>query len=84
MRKAQKQGTGKDQQLKSILFIYKLLYQNLMVTANQKSTIDTHTKIKKDSKHNTKINHQITKKENKRRGAKRPTKTNPTGERTYK
>ena len=33
-----------------------------MVTANQKSIIDTHTKIKKDSKHNTKINHQITKK----------------------
>ena len=47
MRRAQKQGTGKDQQLKSILFIYKLLYQNLMVTAKQKSTIDTHTKIKR-------------------------------------
>jgi len=61
-RTAQKQGTGKDQQLKSIFFTYKLLYQNLTVTANQKSTIDTHTKMKKDSKHNTKINHQITKK----------------------
>ena len=33
----------KDQQLKTILFIYRLLYQNLMITANQKSVIDTHT-----------------------------------------
>ena len=30
----------KDQQLKTILFVYRLLYQN-MVTANQKSAIDT-------------------------------------------
>ena len=27
----------KDQQLKAILFIYRLLYQNLMITWNQKS-----------------------------------------------
>ena len=51
---------SKDQQLKTILFIYRLLYQNLMVTANQKPTIDTYTKKKKESKHKTKVNHQIT------------------------
>ena len=50
----------RDQQLKTILYIYGLLYQNLMATANQKSTIDTHTKKKKQSKHNTKECHQIT------------------------
>ena len=43
----------KDQQFKTILFIYRLLYQNLMVTANQKPTIDTHTKKEK------KIRHQV-------------------------
>ena len=37
-----------------------------MVTANQKSTIDIHTKKKKESKHNTKDSHQITREENKR------------------
>ena len=37
-----------------------------MVTTEQKSTIDTHTKEKKESKHNTKISHQITREENKR------------------
>ena len=35
-----------EQLLKTILYIYRLLYQNLMVMANQKSTIDTHTKKK--------------------------------------
>ena len=49
-----------------------------MVTANQKSTIDTHTKRKKESKHNTKASRQITREENKRgRKGKGPTKTNP-------
>ena len=56
----------RDQQLKTILFIYRLLYQNLIVTANQKSTIDAHIKRKKESKHNTKVSHQITREENKR------------------
>ena len=31
-----------------------------MVTANQKSTIDTHTNKKKQSKHNTKDSNQTT------------------------
>ena len=31
----------RDQQLKTILFVYRLLYQNLMVTTKRKSTIET-------------------------------------------
>ena len=38
-----------------------------MGTANQKSTTETHTKQKKQSKNNTKDSHKITIKENKRR-----------------
>ena len=49
-----------------------------MVTENRKSTIDTHIKKKKESKLNTKVSHQITRDENKRRKEeKRPTKINP-------
>ena len=49
-----------------------------MVTTNHNSTIDTHTKKKKQSKHNTKDSHQIAKEESKRgKEEKRPTKTNP-------
>ena len=49
-----------------------------MGTANPKATIDTHTKKKKQPKHNTKDGHQTTREENKRRSEeKRPTKTNP-------
>ena len=49
-----------------------------MVTANQKSIIYTHTKKKKESKHNTEDSHQITREENKRgKEEKRLTKTNP-------
>ena len=40
----------KDQQLKRIFFIYRLLYQYIMVTANQKSTMDTHTHSQKEKK----------------------------------
>ena len=69
----------RDQQLKTIIYIYRLLYKYLMVTINQKSTTGIHTKRKKESKHNTKDSHQITLEENKRRktGRKGPTKTNP-------
>ena len=45
-----------------------------MGTTNQKSTIDTHTKKKKQSKHNTKDNHQITREESKKK--KKGTKKN--------
>ena len=37
----------KDQQLKTTFYIYRQLYQNFMGTANPKTTIDTHTKKKK-------------------------------------
>ena len=37
-----------------------------MGTANPKTTIDTHTKKKKQAKHNTKGGHQTTREENKR------------------
>ena len=37
-----------------------------MVTANQKSITDIHTKKKKESKHNTKDSYQIIREENKR------------------
>ena len=54
----------KDQQVKTILFIYRLLYQSLMVTTNLKSTIETQKR--KQTKHNTKVRYQITGEENKR------------------
>lgn len=67
----------KDQQLKTILFIYRLPYINVMLMASWKSTIDTHTHTK-ESKHNTKINYQITREKNKRgREEKYTYKTNP-------
>ena len=48
-----------------------------MGNANQKTTIDTHTKKKKQPTHNTKDGHQTTRGKNKRgREEKRPTKTN--------
>ena len=40
---------------------------NLMVITNQKSTIDTNIKQKKEFKHNTKDSHQSTREENKKR-----------------
>ena len=57
----------RDQQLKTILYIYRLLYQNFRVTANQKSTIDTHTNKKKQLKYNTKASHQTTREEGKKK-----------------
>ena len=52
------------------MYIYRLLYKNLMVTTNQKSVIDTHTKKKNESRHNTKDSHQIIREENQRRRKK--------------
>ena len=40
---------------------------NIIVTTNQKSIIDTHMKMRNESKHNTKDTHQVTREENKRR-----------------
>ena len=68
---------SRDQQLKTILYMYRLLHQNFRETANQKSTIDTQTK-KKQLKYNIKDSHQTTRGENKRRREeKSATKTNP-------
>ena len=41
-----------------------------MVTANQNSTIDIHTKKKKQPKHNTKNGHQITREQKRKRRKK--------------
>ena len=54
----------RDQQLKTIMYLYRLLYQNLMATANQKSTIDIHKKRKRNS--NTTLKIVIKSQENKR------------------
>ena len=54
--------------------MYRLLYQNFTVTANQKSIIDTHKRQKK-CKNNTKDSHQATREEKKRREEKRSTTT---------
>ena len=68
----------RDQQLKTISYIYRLLYQNSRITANQKSTIDTQTNKKNQLKYNTKDTPQNMRGENKRRKEeKRATKTNP-------
>ena len=66
-----------DQQLKTISYTYRLLYQNFRITANQKSTIDTQTNKKNQLKYNTKDNHQTTTGENKKREEKRTTIPNP-------
>ena len=68
----------RDQQLKTISYLYRILHQNFRLTENQKSTIDTQTSKKNQLKYNTKDSHQTTRGENKRRRKeKRATKTNP-------
>lgn len=64
----------RDQQFNTILYIYRLLYQNLMVATNQKSAIDTHTIKKKKSKHNARYSHQAISKEKKDKGKKKDLK----------
>ena len=67
----------RGQHLKTILYIYRLLYQNFRVATNQKSTTDTQTN-KNQLKCNTKDSHQSRRGENKRRKEeKRVTKTIP-------
>ena len=71
------QGFKNAYEIKTIMDTYILLSKNLMVNTSQKSIIVIHTqKEKKESKHNTKDGHQITREDNKRRKEKRPTKTN--------
>ena len=65
------------QQLNTISYIYRLLYQNFRITASQKSTNDTQTN-KNQLKYNTKDSHQTRRGVNKRsRKEKRLTKTHP-------
>ena len=59
-------------------YVYRLLYQNLMGITNQKTTIDTHIKKKKQTKYYTKDRHQVIREENRRgREEKRAKITNP-------
>ena len=68
----------KNQQLKIISYLYRLLQQTFTITANQKFTIDTQTNKKNQLKYNTKYTYQTTRGKNKRRQEeKRATKTNP-------
>ena len=57
----------RDQQLKTILYVYRLLYQNFRLTANKKSTIDTQTNKKNQLKYNTKDSHHTARGEKKGR-----------------
>ena len=43
----------RDQQLKATLYIYRLLYQNLMKTAIPKTITDTHTNKEKNNPNTT-------------------------------
>ena len=54
--------------------VYILLYQNLMVTTNQISTIDIHTKKKKQSEDKTKYSHQTTREDYIKEEGKKKTK----------
>ena len=65
----------RDQQLTTILYIYRLLYQNFRVTANQKSTIDT--QIRKSNPNTTLKTVIKPQKKRTRWEEKRSTKTNP-------
>ena len=56
----------REQQLKTISYTYRLLYQNFRITANQNSAIDTQTNKKNQLKYNSKDSHQTTRGENKR------------------
>ena len=54
-----------------------MIYQNIMGTTNQKTTINTFIKKKKQFKCNTKDSHQITREENKRGREEKSRITNP-------
>ena len=64
----------KERQSKTILYIYRLLYQNLMRAANQNLKQTNILKKKKQTKYNTKYSQQITKKKTKEEGKKKISK----------
>ena len=61
----------RDKQLKTILCTYRLLYQNLMGTTNQKSTKDTHRKRKENPKTTLKLVIKSQEKRTKQEGNKK-------------
>ena len=66
----------RDQKRKTVMRERRgLLYQNRKVITNQKSIIDMHKKKKKESKHNTKDSHQITRGEKEKKTCKNKSKT---------
>ena len=66
----------RDQQLKTISYIYRLLYQNFRETANQKSAIDTQIR-KLNSNTILKIVIKLQEERTREGKKKRATKTNP-------
>ena len=56
----------REQQLKTISYTYRLLYQNFRITTNEKCAIDTQTNKKNQLKYNPENNHQNRRGENKR------------------
>ena len=58
----------RDEQLKTIMRMHRLQYKSLMVASNQKSSIDVHTKKKKELKHNTEIVLKAQEKRKKKKG----------------
>ena len=61
----------REQQLKTISYTYRLLYQNFRITANQKSTTDTQRKINSNTTLKIVIKPSLNGEENKRRGKKK-------------
>ena len=68
----------REQQLKTISYIYRLLYQNFRVTENQKCMVDIHTQIRKINS-NTTLKRVIKPQEERTReeGKKKEQRTNP-------
>ena len=46
-------------QLKTYCYLYRSIYVNLVITLNQKSTVDTQKIKRKEPKHNIKENNQV-------------------------
>ena len=63
----------KEKQLKTVQYIQRLLYQNIIGIANQKTTIDMQ---KRKSNPNTTLKIVIKSQKNKTREERRPTKAN--------
>ena len=60
-------------QLKTECYLHSMLYVNLIVITRKKLKVNTQKKVRKESKHNTKENHQNLREERKRRKEQRGT-----------